>query len=157
MFQYEMLLAQLCARHLKDITSKLAYKGYCLCEILISFICSMSNIKFLVTVGEGKYFSTGVDMDIVKSSDPNDFVRVLSDLQQLLSRLLVFPLVTVAAINGKLLVLDTLEASTKFLSIFSMLTYFAYSLFGFLLGISLCHFKSFTVIFVCSWLLLLIS
>jgi len=61
----------------------------------------MPNIKYLVTVGEGKYFSTGVDLNIVNSSDPKDFLSVLSDLQQLLSRLIVFPLTTVAAINGK--------------------------------------------------------
>ncbi len=54
-----------------------------------------------MTTGEGKFFSTGVDMGLVRSPNPLQFVEVLSELQKLLARLLTFPLVTVAAINGK--------------------------------------------------------
>ena len=54
-----------------------------------------------MTTGEGKFFSTGVDVDLFQLSDPNQFLAILSDLQQLLARLLTFPLVTMAAINGK--------------------------------------------------------
>ena len=55
-----------------------------------------------MTTGQGKYFSTGVDVSLFGSqSSRGSIVEVLSALQQLLCRLLTFPLITVAAINGK--------------------------------------------------------
>ena len=66
----------------------------------LSLCLSVQDIKYLVTVGEGKYFSTGVDLEVVRSSHSQSFLNVLSDLQKLLSRLLVFPIITIAAING---------------------------------------------------------
>lgn len=55
----------------------------------------------MVTTGEGRFYSTGVDVTTVQSPNPNHFLEVLTQLQQLLARLLTFPVVTVAAINGK--------------------------------------------------------
>ena len=57
-----------------------------------------------MTTGHGKYFSTGVDVSLFGSqsiASRDSIVEVLSALQQLLYRLLTFPLITVAAINGK--------------------------------------------------------
>jgi enoyl-CoA hydratase/carnithine racemase len=55
----------------------------------------------MVTTGEGKFYSTGVDVATVQSPNPGQFLEVLNQLQQLLARLLTFPMVTVAAINGE--------------------------------------------------------
>ena len=67
-----------------------------------SFHCRYQDAKCLVTTGHGKYFSTGVDVSLFGSQSSRDsIVEVLSALQQLLYRLLTFPLITVAAINGK--------------------------------------------------------
>ena len=57
-------------------------------------------MNHLVTTGEGKFYSTGVDVSTVQSDNSQQFLEVLSDLQKLLARMLTLPLVTVAAING---------------------------------------------------------
>ena len=64
--------------------------------------CSLADVTHLVTIGEGKFYSTGVDVGVVRSpSNHRKFLELLSGLQKLLARLLTFPLVTVAAINGQ--------------------------------------------------------
>ena len=51
-----------------------------------------------MTTGEGKVYSHGVGVDVVKSD--GKFSEVIGDLQKLVARLMTFPLVTVAAMNG---------------------------------------------------------
>lgn len=53
----------------------------------------------LVTTGEGRFYSTGLDLEWLSSGaePPRVF---LADLHMVLARLLAFPVVTVAAING---------------------------------------------------------
>ena len=63
--------------------------------------CRCGELTHLVTTGECKYYSTGVDVSTVQSHDPQQFLKVLAELQKLLARLVTFPLVTVAAINGE--------------------------------------------------------
>ena len=53
-----------------------------------------------MTVGEGKYYSLGLDLDRMASMPGLGSFSFLYDVQVLLARLLTFPLVTVAAING---------------------------------------------------------
>lgn len=54
----------------------------------------------LVTVGEGKFYSNGLDLDWL-TTQPLDVVGpFLADFEKLFARLLVFPMVTVAALNG---------------------------------------------------------
>lgn len=54
----------------------------------------------LVITGEGKFFSNGLDLDWMGSASSADAKEVLQGLHALLARLLVFPVATVAAING---------------------------------------------------------
>ena len=75
----------------------------------------MQDVKYLVTVGEGKYFTTGVDLEVVRSSHSQSFLNVLSDLQKLLSRLLVFPIITIAAINGMQVICFSLDVGQLWL------------------------------------------
>ena len=65
----------------------------------------------MVTTGEGKFYSTGVDVVTVQSPNPGQFLEVLTQLQRLLARLLTFPMVTVAAINGEEVVVHKLSAT----------------------------------------------
>jgi enoyl-CoA hydratase/carnithine racemase len=53
----------------------------------------------LVTTGEGKFYSNGLDLDWMMSAgdDSNGFV---DEVHRLLGRVLTFPAITVAAING---------------------------------------------------------
>ena len=53
----------------------------------------------LVTTGDGRFYSTGLDLEwLASGAEPAD--RFVGDVQRLFARLLAFPLATVAAING---------------------------------------------------------
>lgn len=54
----------------------------------------------MVTIGEGKFYSLGLDLELMASMSAFEMVSFSNNLQKLLARLLTFPLVTVAAING---------------------------------------------------------
>ena len=54
----------------------------------------------MVTVGEGKHYSLGLDLDFFTQAPIHEITAAGIELQKLLSRLLTFPLVTVAAVNG---------------------------------------------------------
>ncbi|HUY23600.1 MAG TPA: enoyl-CoA hydratase/isomerase family protein [Acidimicrobiales bacterium] len=53
----------------------------------------------LVTTGEGKFYSNGLDLDWLASAGPEG-AGFLDDVHGLLRRMLGFPAVTVAAVNG---------------------------------------------------------
>jgi enoyl-CoA hydratase/carnithine racemase len=53
----------------------------------------------LVTTGAGKFFSNGLDLDWMASAG-DDSGPMLRDVQRLFGRLLRFPAITVAALNG---------------------------------------------------------
>ncbi len=52
----------------------------------------------VVAVGEGKFFSNGLDLDWLSSAD--DAPAFMAEVHRLLGRMLVFPAYTVAALNG---------------------------------------------------------
>ena len=57
-----------------------------------------------MTTGTGKYYSVGVDVEWVQGTLSEDETnQFMHQLQKLLCRILVFPLVTVAAFNGKII------------------------------------------------------
>lgn len=53
----------------------------------------------LVTTGEGKFYSNGLDLDWLMSAGA-EATGFLDDVHRLLGRILTFPAITVAAING---------------------------------------------------------
>jgi Delta3-Delta2-enoyl-CoA isomerase len=53
----------------------------------------------LVTTGEGKFYSNGNDLDWLTGA-PGEIDGFMADLHRLLGRVIGFPLVTVAAVNG---------------------------------------------------------
>jgi len=54
----------------------------------------------MVTVGEGKWYSLGLDLEWLPGLNPAEALEFGNNTQKLLARLLTFPLVTVAALNG---------------------------------------------------------
>lgn len=54
----------------------------------------------LVTIGDGKFYSNGLDLERMAAMSYLELASFASDVQRLLARLLTFPLVTVAALNG---------------------------------------------------------
>jgi Delta3-Delta2-enoyl-CoA isomerase len=61
--------------------------------------CSADGPCALVTTGEGKFYSNGLDLDWLAAAG-QDATGFLSDVHRLLGRVLGFPAVTVAAVNG---------------------------------------------------------
>ncbi len=58
-----------------------------------------ANAKGLITVGDGKFYSTGLDLDwLIANGDRADWY--VEAVQTLLARILTFSLPTVAAVNG---------------------------------------------------------
>jgi enoyl-CoA hydratase/carnithine racemase len=59
---------------------------------------SVDGALAIVTVGEGKFFSNGLDLDwLATASDGRSFI---AEVHRLFGRMLLFPAYTVAAING---------------------------------------------------------
>jgi len=54
----------------------------------------------LVTTGEGKFFSNGLDLDWLLAAAADESDGFLPEVHRLLGRVLGFPAVTVAAVNG---------------------------------------------------------
>ena len=61
---------------------------------------SYEDANSLVTIGDGKFYSLGLDLEHMATMAPYELITFTGDLQKFLARLLTFPLVTVAAING---------------------------------------------------------
>ena len=54
----------------------------------------------LITTGEGKFYSNGLDLDWMSKSGAELARRNIDEVLALLGRLLAFPMITVAALNG---------------------------------------------------------
>lgn len=54
----------------------------------------------LVTCGEGKFYSNGLDLDWMANAGQAAALENVQRVHELLARLLTFPMITVAAING---------------------------------------------------------
>ena len=61
---------------------------------------SYEDANSLVTIGDGKFYSLGLDLEHMATMATYELITFTGDLQKFLARLLTFPLVTVAAING---------------------------------------------------------
>jgi enoyl-CoA hydratase/carnithine racemase len=61
---------------------------------------SNDNVKALITTGSGKFYSNGLDLDGMASSTPEHAKQVNINVGILYKRMLSYPMVTIAAING---------------------------------------------------------
>nr|XP_039247733.1 enoyl-CoA delta isomerase 3-like [Styela clava] len=61
---------------------------------------SWPDVKALVTTGSGKFYSNGLDLEYLMGISQEEFAEYGKRFMELRKRLLCFPMVTVAAING---------------------------------------------------------
>lgn len=54
----------------------------------------------LVTTGEGRFYSNGLDLEWLLRPDTEDMREFVAEVENLLSRVIEYPLITVAACNG---------------------------------------------------------
>ena len=71
----------------------------CVCMHAVVFY-SYEDASCIVTISDGKHYSLGLDLELVSGGSGVDVVQYIFNVQKLYSRLLTFPLVTVAAANG---------------------------------------------------------
>lgn len=62
----------------------------------------------VVFTGTGKFFSNGLDLEYMGDVPPDEVPGIVADVQKVLARILGFPTVVVAALNG--VAIDALEA-----------------------------------------------
>lgn len=67
----------------------------------------------MVTTSDGKHFSLGLEFELLTGSSYSDFMKYTTDVQDLFRRLLTFPIVTVAAVNGVLTVVCWLTGANS--------------------------------------------
>ena len=71
---------------------------------MCTFLCfRKADVRGLITAGEDKFFSTGMDVDWLKRSSPEILDRYHDNLHRLYIRILNIGVTSVAVINGKVL------------------------------------------------------
>ena len=72
--------------------------------IILLYFCSNPDVKVLITTGENKFYSNGIDLEwranAVKEN-PMMQTHFADAMRSLNQRILTFPAITVAAINGE--------------------------------------------------------
>jgi len=61
---------------------------------------SVDGAAALVTIGEGKFYSNGLDLEWMEAQEPERTASFLADVHALFARVLAFPAITVAAVSG---------------------------------------------------------
>ena len=69
--------------------------------MFVTYPDSNESVKALIIAGVGKYFSCGLDLDWMSQQDDATLGAFFPRYQDFIMRLLVFPMPTVAAINGQ--------------------------------------------------------
>jgi enoyl-CoA hydratase/carnithine racemase len=54
----------------------------------------------LVTTGSGKFYSNGLDLEWMNSLGPDEMLQHVNNVHDIFLRMLTFPMITVAALNG---------------------------------------------------------
>lgn len=67
---------------------------------LLDSVVGNSSCKGLVTTGEGKYYSNGLDLEWMETITGQELIEFMHDLQRLYLKILLFPLPTLAVLNG---------------------------------------------------------
>ncbi len=68
------------------------------------FFFRNTNIQALVTTGEGRFYSNGLDLDWIiptQTTNPEEIRDFFMSWNKLILRLVTFPVPTIAALNGK--------------------------------------------------------
>ncbi|GBE25968.1 putative enoyl-CoA hydratase [bacterium BMS3Bbin02] len=73
---------------------------------LTEFIAALDTVeaapepRALVTTGSGRFYSNGLDLEWLTTTEGLDMRRFVADAEKVLARMLSFPAITVAALNG---------------------------------------------------------
>ena len=59
------------------------------------------SCKGVITTGTGRFYSNGLDLEFLSTQESEDLANFFYSLMALLKRILMFPLPTLAAINGR--------------------------------------------------------
>ena len=62
---------------------------------------SYKDATAVVTIADGKHYCLGLDLALIMKMTTEEIKQFSSNIQGLCCRLLTFPLVTVAAVNGQ--------------------------------------------------------
>ncbi|KAK3603394.1 hypothetical protein CHS0354_009376 [Potamilus streckersoni] len=68
--------------------------------IIYYCIFSKPDIKILITIGSGKFFSNGIDLEWLATQSTDEVQKYIDALNSLMLRLMVYPIPTVAVVNG---------------------------------------------------------
>jgi len=85
--------------HLRDGENRFNRDSVAAINAALDDVEAVEGPLALVTTGEGKFYSNGLDLDWLAGAGP-DASGFLDDVHTLLRRVLGFPAVTVAAVNG---------------------------------------------------------
>uniref|UniRef100_A0A0B6YA29 Uncharacterized protein n=1 Tax=Arion vulgaris TaxID=1028688 RepID=A0A0B6YA29_9EUPU len=69
-------------------------------NIFLDDVESNESCKGLITTGAGKYYGNGLDLEWMLTLSGSNLTRFILTIHELLKRILYFPLLTVAALNG---------------------------------------------------------
>jgi len=69
-------------------------------NILLDSIEGSKTCKGFMSIGEGKFYSNGIDLDWLKNVSADEVIKYSYNLNALLLRVLMFPLPTMAVVNG---------------------------------------------------------
>lgn len=64
------------------------------------FIFRNKDVKFMITTGDGKFFSNGLDLEFLAKCSPEEAIKTVNGFSSLLLRLLTFQVPSIAALNG---------------------------------------------------------
>ncbi|MGI9528717.1 MAG: enoyl-CoA hydratase/isomerase family protein [Acidimicrobiia bacterium] len=67
---------------------------------LLDTVETTADVSALVVTGDGRYWSTGLDLDYVGTLSSNETMAFMRRVDLVLGRLLTAPFITVAALNG---------------------------------------------------------
>ena len=65
------------------------------------FYYSYEDATAVVTIADGKHYCLGLDLALMSQMTAEELNQFMSNVQNLYCRLLTFPLVTIAAVNGQ--------------------------------------------------------
>ena len=68
-----------------------------------AFFFRCKEVQFSITTGEGKFFSNGLDLSSLEKCTIQEASQALTGFAQTLSRIITFPVPTIAALNGMIL------------------------------------------------------
>ncbi|KAK6962609.1 enoyl-CoA delta isomerase 2 peroxisomal [Biomphalaria glabrata] len=69
-------------------------------NVLLDSVESNKSCLALATIGNSKFYSNGLDLKYMETLSPEDLVTFIHDAKRLLHRILLFPMPTLAILNG---------------------------------------------------------